>query len=462
VSLDAFLEKFHKEETFDTEQNMAYCMADAPNALATFMSKFSPNMESIWFYEGKCEIRFDKESHRYYRVEELGNLTLLRGVTNVVHIIDRSMALMPWAAKKVAEKMIRLVATETRDGQIYLVPMTLAYFTQLVMEAKKAPNEEKEEAGDIGHMAHACLEDSIRHALDHTEDHIVRELKNLPTDEKAATAANSAFNWMKAHNVRWIETEGKIYSKQYGYAGTMDGLAYVDSCTDRTCCRSSFTNHLSLIDWKSSNYLYIEFLFQTASYQHAKQEESGIKIEDRWVLRLGKNEDEAGKFEPWYMGPEDFQQDLDGFLACLRLVELVDSVTDRMKNQKALIKGVKKEVRETQKAIEKAEEKLEKARAKAFKKTQREAEKELANKKAEEDKNALRIARAAEKARVKEEARALRETVKQTNAVASKTIPEPKPVEIPAIVSARPKSGWAEFEEETVVKPRVFTIPEED
>ena len=432
--------------------------ASAPNALIKFLDRFSNNMETYFFYDGTVELRFDKEEHKYYLVEELGNLSLRKGVTTVCHIIDRSMALMPWAAKKVAEKVIRLVPVVELSGEMWLKPMSLAYFTQLVMEAKKAPNEEKEEAGDIGHMAHQCLEDSIRHALDHTTDHIVRELKNLPPDEKAATAANSAFNWIKAHNVRWIETEGKIYSKKYGYAGTMDGLAYVDSCNDRACCRSSFTNHLSLIDWKSSNYLYIEFLFQTASYQHAKQEESGIQIEDRWVLRLGKNEDEAGKFEPWYMGPEDFQEDFDGFLACLNLVNLVDSVTSRMKSQKQVFKAVKKEIKETQKAAAKAEEKIMKARNKAAKRAIREEEKKQAKLAAEEEKGALRIARAEEKIRIKEAARIAREATKTTNAVATKVVAIPEAPASVVVGVPRVTPSVTQLEE---VKSKLFSIPEE-
>jgi hypothetical protein len=424
VSLNSFMNKFGGAPEEDASPNS---FAGAPSALASFMKKFSKPMESYFFYNGTIELRFDKEEHKYYLVEELGNLSVRKGVTTVCHIIDRSAALIPWSAKRVAEKIIRLVPTTELSGELWLKPMSLAFFTELVMQAKRAPQEEKEEAGDIGHMAHECLEDSIRHALLYTDDHIVRELKNLPQDEKAATAANSGFNWMKAHNVRWIETEGKIYSREHGYAGTMDGLAYVDSCSDPACCRKHFTDHLSLIDWKSSNGLHIEFLFQTASYVHAKQEESGIKIEDRWVLRLGKNEEEAGKFEPWYMGPEDFKLDFDAFLACLHLVQLVDSVNERMKYQKSTLRAVKKEVRTVAKIAAKAEAKLEKARAKAAKQVIRDAEKAKAKAAAEKEKIVLREQRATDKARIKEEARLVRALAKQElEAHKSKMFPIPE------------------------------------
>jgi hypothetical protein len=402
LSYNDFLGKFGGTSQEDSSLTPAY----APDALGKFLGMFAKEMPSYWFYNDTVELRFDKADHIYYLVEALGNLKPVEGVTTVCHIIDRSHSLTPWAAKKVADKLIQIIPTVELSGEIWLQPMSLALFTQYVMEAKKAPQEEKLEAGDVGHMAHECLEKSIQFAIENNAG-VVEELKEIPENEQAATAAKSALAWMQAHNVRWVETESKIYSKEHGYAGTMDGLAHVDSCNDRTCCRSSFQNHLSLIDWKSSNYLYIEFLFQTASYQHAKQEESNIKIEDRWVLRLGKNEDEAGKFEPWYMGPDEFEEDLNGFLACLRLTRLVQSVNDRMRDQKKIRKEIKKEEKALKKIAEKAEKKAEKARIRAEEK----AEKERL---AKERKEAERVAKEAEKERIKEEARKNRESITKT------------------------------------------------
>jgi hypothetical protein len=113
-------------------------------------------------------------------------------------------------------------------------------------------------------------------------------------------------------------------------------------------------------------------------------------ITDRFVLRLGKSEEEAGKFESWHAGPEDFKTDLDAFLACLSLTRLVDKVKERMSQQKSGIRAVKKEQRETAKALAKEQAKLQKAM----------------------DKAAAKIAKEAEKVRVKVEAKAAREALK--------------------------------------------------
>ena len=349
------------------------------NSLVSFMDAFSPvstTMESLFFYGGEIELQFDPEKHVYYRVDDLGNLVELYGASTTCHIIDRSPRLVPWSAKMVVEKLLRIVPTVVDEDGTLWVRLPLTEFTRLALEAKTAPRDKLEDAGDIGHAAHRCLEWSIQHAIDHTTDKIVRELRDIPTDEKAKAAAEAAKLWMDVHNVRWICTERKVYSKKYEVCGTLDGLALVDACQDPLCCGEKFIDRLSLVDWKSSNHLHIEFLFQTAIYQQAENEERGTEVIDRWLLRLGKNAEEAGKFEPWHVPPEDFQEDLDGFLACLALSKLVDSVTARMSAQKRGVREAKKAAKAESKAIAKAAAKLEKAEARAKKRLEKAEEKQ--------------------------------------------------------------------------------------
>jgi hypothetical protein len=244
-------------------------------SLESFIQKHSHVSEEYKFYNGEITIRFNKDEHRYYRVADLGNLIPLNGVTTVVGIIDKSYMLTPWAAKMAIQKLLRIMPTEMVEGIIRIKPLTFEEFTVVALEAKGAHKEKLDEASDIGHQAHKCLEESILHAMANDPQKVVRQLINLPTDELAANAAAGGFNWMVAHNVRWIETESKIYSREHDYAGTMDGLAVCDSCNDKACCSEVFKDHLSLVDWKSSNNLKLEYLLQTASYQKAITEEFG-------------------------------------------------------------------------------------------------------------------------------------------------------------------------------------------
>jgi hypothetical protein len=336
--------------------------------------------ESYWFYNHTVELRYDKVAHAYFRVDpELGNLIELHGVTTVLRIIDKSNALVPWASKKCAEKILRTIPLSTAKdefGDIMLAPITLADFTKLVMEAKSAHKDILEDAGDIGKAAHECLEHSIQFAIDHTQG-VVLELRNLPTDEKAKTAAEAGFTWMRAHGVVWLKTECKIYSKEYGYAGTLDGKARVSACDDPACCSERFVNSLSVIDWKSSNALHVEYIFQAAgAYCHAEVEEYGEDIQNCFILRLGKNEEEAGKFEPWRVPASDFHEAFLGFLACLNLVELLEDVKARMSTQKKGVREIKKQQKAEQKEIDKMKAKVELAAAKAQMKLVRASEKE--------------------------------------------------------------------------------------
>jgi hypothetical protein len=242
-------------------------------SLESFIQKHSHVSEEYKFYNGEITIRFNKEEHCYYRVADLGNLIPLNGVTNTVGIIDKSFMLTPWAAKMAIQKLLRIMPTEMVDGIIRIKHLTFEEFTVIALEAKGAHKEKLDEAGDIGHMAHKCLEDSINFAMQNDPDKIVRQLINIPADELAANAASAALSWMRQHNVRWVETERKVYSRTYDFAGTTDGLAWVDACEDRSCCPEEYTDHLAVVDWKSSNNLHTEYCYQTAAYLQALIEE---------------------------------------------------------------------------------------------------------------------------------------------------------------------------------------------
>jgi hypothetical protein len=419
------------------------------------MEQFTTLTESYFFYNHTVELRFDVTDHKYYRVEELGNLTEVSGVTTVLKVIDKSNALVPWASKKCAEKILRTIplSAETNEfKELMLAPITLTEFTKLVMEAKNAHKEILVEAGDIGHLAHKCLEDSIQFAIDHTGG-VVLELKNIPEDEKAKACAEAGFAWMKAHSVLWIKTEKKIYSLEHNYAGTLDGKCWVSSCDDPSCCSEHFVNSLSIADWKSSNALHVEYIFQVAgAYCHAEVEEYGEDIQNCFILRLGKNEEEAGKFEPWRVPAKDFPEAFQGFLTCLELGRLLASTKERMSAQKKGVREIKKQQRVEQKEIAKMKAKVERAAEKAQ----------------------LKLDRAAEKERIKAEAKKNREELKNAkNNPAMQELQEvPGPaqaeVQVPAVLRQVDEAKLrgeghpaCELIEEPLETRKPFVIPEE-
>ena len=280
----------------------------------------------FWFYQNTEKLWFSKKNWLYLRELLDGTLEPLSGVTGTVHIIDHSQPLMSWAVKMALQRVLALMQDHRRADGFYEL-----YYTELeaiLAAAKKADREELEEAGDIGHIAHDWIEQLIQSIISNDEKRTLEILAKLPEDERASNCCIAAVEWMIAHNVRWVSTERRVYSKKYGYAGTLDGLAWIDSCDDPMCCKTLFKDRLSLTDWKTSNYLYIEYLLQTAAYWNAVVEETGEAIQDRWIIRLGK---EDAEFDPWHAeGPEAYEQDFAAFMYCHNLKHALNGINTRL------------------------------------------------------------------------------------------------------------------------------------
>ena len=158
----------------------------------------------------------------------------------------------------------------------------------------------------------------------------------------------------------------------------------------------------------------------------------GIVV-DRWILRLGKNAEEAGKFAPWFLPSSTFKQDLEGFLGCLSLVKLHEAVKERMSTQAKGVRAAKKLQREAQKALDKAETKAKRAQEKAQ----------------------LELDRAAEKERIKADAKRAREEAKQN-------VGRPKPDnEVPRQTEDTPNATMEKAVEPVAVVQLPVSLAEE-
>jgi len=287
-------------------------------------------METYWFYNHTIRLDYDDKAHVY-----LKDGVPQDGVTTVVHILDKSEALINWACKMAFEKAMADLAFY-KNEETGTLAITYEQIEELLRLAKNAHRERLDEAADIGKIAHAWIEAFIKATLRRDRQARRDLLDQLPSDPRAAQCCRAALKWMVSHNVRWLQTEKKVYSRQWGYAGTADGLCVCDSCGDRLCCPRKFKSRLSLADWKSSNALYVEYLFQTAAYEQAIEEEWKVDIRDRWVIRLGK---EDGKFDPWHLTAETFDRDFAGFITCLEAYRTVRDVKARMKEVSDALKA---------------------------------------------------------------------------------------------------------------------------
>jgi hypothetical protein len=359
-------------------------MATTTPSLASvdqFIDRFSGLSEEYKFYGGTVTLQYEPKSHTYFLVLPDGELEAQQGVTSVCHIIDKSKFLIPWGCKMMAAKLLASIPTKVLmadpnvPGGVIVPSMDFADFEHLVLDAKNAHTERLEEAAELGSIAHNWIERYIKSVLDGGVDSNVTQeiLANFPFDERIKNCCLAALDWMRRHNVRWVSTERKIYSRKHKYAGTADGFAYIDSCDDPTCCPVPFKDRYSNVDWKSSNQLYIEYILQGAAYTEAYNEEllaefhTALRetpplITDRWVIRLGK---EDANFDPWHCEEGTFEQDFGAFLQALALKNSIEAIEKRMDAYKAARREAKKQLKKAAKVKATAEEKAKRAADKA-------------------------------------------------------------------------------------------------
>jgi len=143
------------------------------------------------------------------------------------------------------------------------------------------PNKERDEAADIGTLAHALIEEHITMKAPHLEPVLVdRSLYSPANLDKAETAFLAYLDWEAQHDVHLtdprVRSEERLVSEWFQYGGTLDFIVPVDGI-------------LSLIDFKSTNDLYVEHRIQLAAYEWLYEEVYGEAIPTH-LLQLGKED----------------------------------------------------------------------------------------------------------------------------------------------------------------------------
>jgi len=245
-------------------------------------------METYLLYNGEIELQFNPTKHQYFvydsRRESLGQVD---GCTGILGVLNKP-ALLQWGVNM----CVAFMTEQLKPG----VALDEIQLKDLLAQAKRAHNIKRDAAADIGTLIHAWC-----------EDHIKGKNPPPPVNKKMRNGTDAFLNWVKEHDVKFTESERKIYSRRYRYAGTLDAEGLVDG-------------KLAIIDFKTGNAIYPEMRFQTAAYEAARREESGLQY-TRWIVRLGKDD---GVFEPQEFG--DLDKDFSGFLGAFeaykRLKEL--------------------------------------------------------------------------------------------------------------------------------------------
>ena len=334
-------------------------------------SWLGPEPIAYKFYNGTRTLFFDQKPHKYFRFDDDDNQLYIPGVSTVVGIVDKSAPLMQWSANKAVEYIAKQLdaGSTVIDGN----PDELSV-RKWLESARFAHKEIKEDAGEVGHIAHDYIEQWIKAQIRGDHDGASIILANPPAEQRSANGASAAFDWMQAHKVKWLYTERLVYSAKYDFAGTLDGMALISSCGDPECCGEwiktggrwelvalQFTDALTLVDWKTSNHLAKSYDWQTAGYLIAAEEEFGCSspypelndfIKYRVIIRLGK---EDAQFEARFLPPSTLAANIKTFLSCLENYRNVSAEEDEDKLRRREVRQQAKSDKEEEEARVKAE-----------------------------------------------------------------------------------------------------------
>jgi len=232
------------------------------------------------------------ENHRG-RTYELPDGVKLPSVTTILGVIGKP-ALIAWAASMERAMCLDVSATlyEHLHGTPKMSRMAWMSTLETRLGKQRAHQRELEKAGNIGSQIHALIEWWLL-------AHMLEKVGPCPEAcDKAMWAYTRWQAWAKEVNLKPIYVEQAVWSRAYGYAGTMDLLAEVNGVE-------------TVLDWKSGKAVYPEAHLQNAAYRQAVREMGHGNPQAGLIVRVPKVETDP-EFEVVEAWPED--ECLDVFL----------------------------------------------------------------------------------------------------------------------------------------------------
>lgn len=127
-------------------------------------------------------------------------------------------------------------------------------------EGKERLYDEAEKAAGIGSCAHGMVEMHVKGADDEAIQKWASDtLLDPDMLEKARSSFKSYLAWAKNFKVKILEQEIQLVSEKHRFGGTPDAIGMID-------------NQLVLLDWKTSNSVYSDYLIQLAAYRQLWEE----------------------------------------------------------------------------------------------------------------------------------------------------------------------------------------------
>jgi hypothetical protein len=248
------------------------------------------------------EFTFDEKRHRY----ELDGKPLT-GVTTILSVIAKP-SLIQWAADETAKHLGWVNPKyETPDIENLVLPTDKQEYFDRLCEARVQHAKRKEKAGDIGTLAHKHIENIVIEAIKNGGYINGDNPINVPLDGTVATMVSHFVKWALDNNVKFIESEKRLFSEKHWFAGTcdlvfeMEGKRYIG-------------------DIKTSSAIYNEHFFQMGGYEIALEEMGYSKVDGYLVINLKKD----GKFD--LKMAQNTEINKQAFLHALGLYKIINSL----------------------------------------------------------------------------------------------------------------------------------------
>jgi len=173
---------------------------------------------------------------------ELPDGVRLPSVTTILRAVAKP-ALIPWAAERERIAVVEHAANLYEDAPVKPRLSRTAFIASLYSRLGKPANEvESKAAASSGSQAHRLIEWALRGGIGRPPE----------ANAEAIYAAGAFEAWASGRDIKPLLIEQEVWSREWGFAGTMDLL------TDG-----------EVMDWKTGHAISPEARLQVAAYAHA-------------------------------------------------------------------------------------------------------------------------------------------------------------------------------------------------
>jgi hypothetical protein len=194
-----------------------------------------------------------KKEGRFY---ELLDGTKLPSVTTLLSAIAKP-ALVNWASYGARDATIAAARAVYTAATNDISPASFEAALRKQLGKRPAHLAASDSALDVGTLVHVRIEAETKIELG--QDWLIPEIPEENVDgspHPAWNAYQAYLAWRKANEVRPVASEVRVFSRELGYAGTCDLVAYV-------------ADVLTVADYKTSKAVYPEYRLQIAAYRAA-------------------------------------------------------------------------------------------------------------------------------------------------------------------------------------------------